>query len=55
MAVYDFKCGNCRKKFTLTMSITEYADRKRFRCPKCNSAKVERIFQPFFAQTSKKS
>jgi len=54
MAEYDYTCGKCRKKFTLTMSIGEYGA-KRVKCPKCASAKVNRILAPFFAQTSKKS
>jgi len=54
MPVYDYKCEKCRKKFTLTMSIGEHGT-KRVRCPKCRSTKVARVFQPFFANTSKKS
>ena len=30
MPTYDFRCGGCRKKYTLTMSITE-RDRKRIK------------------------
>lgn len=54
MPTYDFRCGGCRKKFTLTMSITE-RDRKRIKCPKCGSSKAEAVFSSFFAKTSKKS
>lgn len=54
MAVYDFKCEKCRKKFTITMPITEYGTKKT-KCPKCKSVKVTRILQPFSAKTSKKS
>jgi len=54
MAEYDYKCAKCGKKFTITMSITDYG-RKRVKCPKCASAKINRILAPFFTQTSKKS
>jgi len=54
MAVYDFKCEACRKKFTIAMPITDYGT-KRIKCPACKSVRVGRVFQPFSAQTSKKS
>ena len=54
MPPYDFRCGGCRKKYTLTMSITE-RDRKRIKCPKCGSSKAEPVFSGFFAKTSRKS
>jgi putative FmdB family regulatory protein len=54
MPTYDFRCGGCRKKYTLTMSISE-RDRKRIKCPKCGSSKAEVIFSSFFAKTSRKS
>jgi putative FmdB family regulatory protein len=54
MPTYDFRCGGCRKKYTLTMTITD-RDRKRIKCPKCGSSKAEQIFMPFIAKTSRKS
>jgi len=54
MPTYDFRCGGCRKRFTLTMSIGE-RDRKRIKCPKCGSRRVEAVFSSFFAKTSRKS
>jgi putative FmdB family regulatory protein len=54
MPTYEFKCGKCKKKFALAMSVADY-DRKRPKCPKCGSLKVEQLIQPFFAVTSKKS
>jgi putative FmdB family regulatory protein len=53
MPTYDFRCGACKKKYTLSMSITE-RDRKRIKCPKCGSRKAEPVFSPFFAKTSRK-
>ncbi len=54
MPTYDFRCGGCRKKYTLTMSMSE-RDRKRIKCPKCGSSKKEQVISPFFAKTSRKS
>ena len=53
MPTYDFRCGGCRKKYTVTLSITD-RDRKRIKCPKCGSSKAETIFTSFFAKTSRK-
>ena len=54
MPVYDFRCGPCKKKFSLTMSISERS-RRRVKCPKCSSVRVEPVFSGFFAKTSRKS
>ena len=54
MPVYDFKCEKCNKKFTLTMTISEY-EKGKFRCPKCKSTRVKQMITPFQVTTSKKS
>ncbi len=54
MPTYDYTCNKCRKKFTLVMTINEH-DKKKIRCPKCSSVRVEQQFYSFFAVTSKKS
>ena len=54
MPVYDFKCGDCNKKFTLTLSITDRT-RVKIKCPKCDSRKVEQLYSAVYAVTSKKS
>ena len=54
MPTYDFRCGGCRKKFSLAMSISE-RERKRIKCPKCGSQRVEAVFSSFVAKTSRKS
>ena len=54
MPSYDFVCKQCKKKFTLTLSLAQY-DKARPSCPKCKSRKVEQRFASFFAVTSKKS
>ena len=54
MPAYDFRCKKCRKKFSLTMTISQY-EKRRAKCPKCKSTQVEQEWRPFFAVTSKKS
>lgn len=54
MPTYDFRCSDCRKKFSLAMSISE-RERKRIKCPKCGSQRLETVFSSFFAKTSRKS
>ncbi len=54
MPTYDYICNKCRKKFTAVMTISEH-DKKKVRCPKCSSVRVEQQYHSFFAVTSKKS
>lgn len=54
MPNYEFRCAECRKRFAMTMSITQRSQ-GRIKCPKCGSRKVETVFSGFFAKTSKKS
>jgi len=54
MPTYEYQCKECKKSFTLMMTITDH-DKKRITCPKCKSKKVEQQFGGFFAVTSKKS
>jgi len=54
MPVYDFKCTECKKRFSLTISIAERS-RARIKCPKCSSRKVEQQYSMVYAVTSKKS
>ena len=54
MPSYEYACKQCKKTFTLILSVSEH-DKKRVACPKCKSRKVEQRFGSFFAVTSKKS
>jgi putative FmdB family regulatory protein len=54
MPTYEYVCNKCGKKFSLLLSISEH-DKKKARCPKCKSIKVEQLLLSFFAVTSKKS
>jgi putative FmdB family regulatory protein len=54
MPTYEFECENCKKRFTLTLSISDYEKKKR-ECPKCKSRKVKQRISSFQTVTSKKS
>jgi len=54
MPSYEYVCKECKKRFTLILSIHEY-EKARPACPKCKSKKVEQVPAAFFAVTSKKS
>lgn len=54
MPSYDFVCGECKKRFSLIMSVSDY-EKKEFRCPKCKSEKVKQKISSFQTITSKKS
>lgn len=54
MPLYEFRCDECKKKFSLQLSVSDY-ERKRPTCPKCKSRKVSRILSSFSAKTSRKS
>jgi putative FmdB family regulatory protein len=54
MPSYEYICKECKKRFTLILSMAEY-EKKRPACPKCKSRKVEQVPAAFFAVTAKKS
>ena len=54
MPVYDFLCDDCKKAFSLTMSISEY-NKKEFECPECKGKKVTQQITAFQTKTSRKS
>ena len=54
MPSYEFVCKECKKRFTLILSIHEY-EKAHPVCPKCKSKKVEQVPAAIFAVTSKKS
>jgi putative FmdB family regulatory protein len=41
MAVLDFKCLNCGKKF---YEVTMFSKKDQVRCPNCNSNNLQQIF-----------
>ena len=54
MPEYEFVCEQCKKPFSITMSISQY-EKSKFECPKCKSKEVTRQVSVFQIQTSKKS
>ena len=54
MPIYEYECRECGESFSIRLHIDEH-DRKRPKCPKCGSRKLEQKFTGFFAKTAKKS
>jgi putative FmdB family regulatory protein len=54
LPTYEYVCRKCDNKFSLFMSVSEH-DKKKVRCPKCKSTRVEQQLLSFFVVTSKKS
>lgn len=54
MPIYDYKCLDCKKDFTVVQSLKEHEEGK-VECPDCKGKNITRLLGPFFASTSKKS
>jgi putative FmdB family regulatory protein len=54
MPTYEYQCLNCKKVFTLIMSISEY-EKGKVKCPKCGKGRVKQQITEFMVQTSRKS
>ena len=54
MFTYAFGCKKCGHEWSSPMSMNEH-QRKKVRCPKCNSDEVKHLVQPVFVTTSRKS
>ncbi len=54
MPHYDYRCLECKKKFSLVLSIKDH-DAGKAKCPKCGGKKVEQQITLFQAKTSRKS
>jgi putative FmdB family regulatory protein len=54
MPTYEYQCLNCKKVFTLIMSISEY-EKGKAKCPKCGKGRVKQQITKFMVQTSRKS
>ena len=54
MPLYEFICRKCHKKFAEVLTLKEH-DAKKVHCPRCRSLDLEKVIEPFFAVTAKKT
>ena len=54
MPTYEFVCEKCGKSFSVIISLSDY-EKKKYKCPKCESKKVKQQITSFQAVTSRKS
>jgi putative FmdB family regulatory protein len=54
MPLYEFLCLDCKKKFTLALSVRDF-DKRKYQCPACKSRKLDEQFTSVNVVTSKKS
>jgi putative FmdB family regulatory protein len=53
MPSYDYRCSECKKKFSVMLSIKEH-DAGKVKCQKCGGKKVEQQISHFMTKTSRK-
>lgn len=51
---YEFRCEDCRKNFSVVMSMAE-RDKGNVRCPVCRKKNVKQQLSTFLTKTSRKS
>ena len=55
MPVYEYRCGECGKKFQIVATIAEYDAGLKAACPQCRSPRVGRIIsRPTVLGTTRK-
>ena len=54
MPMYEYKCLDCGKEATLSLSMKEH-DSGTAACPSCKSTRLEQLFTSVMAKTSRKS
>ena len=54
MPIYDYKCLDCGKESLIVVTLKEH-ERRDVQCPACRSKKLQQLFSPFVAHTTKKS
>ena len=55
MPTYEYVCKDCKKDFTVFLSLKEYEACPTIKCSKCDKEHVERKITGFSAKTSRKS
>jgi len=54
MPLYEYICRKGHNKFDEVLTIKEH-ETKKPQCPKCQSADLEKVIEPFFAKTASKT
>jgi putative FmdB family regulatory protein len=54
MPMYDYQCQDCGKESLIVLTISQH-DQGDIACPACGSKKVQQVYSPFIAHTTKKS
>ena len=54
MPTYEYECLDCKKKFSVILSIPEH-EKTKVSCPKCKGKKVKQSISTFTTKTSRKS
>ncbi|PYS40482.1 MAG: zinc ribbon domain-containing protein [Acidobacteria bacterium] len=54
MPVYEFKCLDCGKTFTLPLAVKDF-EKNNYECPSCKKKNLEEQFSSVNVVTSKKS
>jgi putative FmdB family regulatory protein len=54
MPTYEYECRDCKKKFTVILTISEH-DKGKVSCPKCKGKRVVQSMSAFMTKTSRKS
>ena len=55
MPTYEYRCRDCGKKFSKSMTLREHERTGKPPCPKCDNRKVDQLPSLFQASTSKKA
>ena len=55
MPVYEYHCLECKKKFSVYVTVAEHEKHEPPKCSGCGSTKVKQLFEDVWVVTSKKS
>ena len=56
MAIYEYRCEDCKTTFTVSEFISEHEKHEKGpECPKCGSVQTHQLLSGFFAKTDSKT
>jgi putative FmdB family regulatory protein len=55
MPAYEYRCKDCKKEFTVFLSIKEFEAKPKIICTHCKSDHTERKISGFFVKTDSKT